>query len=150
MATVPDPYTGLALPLPVDRAEVVVQEGLPVFKTLDWVDLSFEPEIVVPADAWADWDAAAQQFITVAEMVGLPAMAEDPGSIVDIAVADGRFTTLVAALTAADLAGTLAGPEGHSRSLHPPMMPLLHYLKALLKVCWKIFRHLRIFFCITS
>jgi transforming growth factor-beta-induced protein len=30
-------------------------------------------------------------------------------TIVDIAVADGRFTTLVAALTAADLAGTLSG-----------------------------------------
>jgi uncharacterized surface protein with fasciclin (FAS1) repeats len=40
----------------------------------------------------------------------MPAMEEDPGSIVDIAVADGRFETLVAALTAADLAGTLAGP----------------------------------------
>jgi uncharacterized surface protein with fasciclin (FAS1) repeats len=35
---------------------------------------------------------------------------EEPlGSIVDIAVADGRFETLVAALQAADLAGTLAG-----------------------------------------
>jgi uncharacterized surface protein with fasciclin (FAS1) repeats len=32
------------------------------------------------------------------------------GSIVDIAVADGRFNTLVAAVTAADLATTLAGP----------------------------------------
>jgi len=33
----------------------------------------------------------------------------EPQSIVDIAVADGRFTTLVAALEAADLAGTLDG-----------------------------------------
>ena len=32
------------------------------------------------------------------------------GSIVDIAVSDGRFTTLVAAVTAAGLAETLAGP----------------------------------------
>ena len=33
----------------------------------------------------------------------------EPQTIVDIAVADGRFETLVAALQAADLAGTLAG-----------------------------------------
>ncbi|MBK7897023.1 MAG: fasciclin domain-containing protein [Candidatus Promineifilaceae bacterium] len=34
-----------------------------------------------------------------------------PGTIVDIAVNDGRFTTLVAAVVAADLAGTLSGGE---------------------------------------
>ena len=34
---------------------------------------------------------------------------ELPGTIVDIAVADGRFSTLVAAVTAADLAETLSG-----------------------------------------
>jgi peptide/nickel transport system substrate-binding protein len=67
MAYYPDPFTGLWLPNRMDRAEVVVQEGLPVFVTLDWVALSFEPEIVVPEDAWADWDAEAQQFITVGE-----------------------------------------------------------------------------------
>jgi len=33
-----------------------------------------------------------------------------PGDIVDLAVADGRFTTLVTALTAADLVTTLQGP----------------------------------------
>jgi uncharacterized surface protein with fasciclin (FAS1) repeats len=38
-----------------------------------------------------------------------PMEEEDMGSIVDIAVADGRFTTLVAALQAAELDGTLAG-----------------------------------------
>ena len=37
------------------------------------------------------------------------AEAEAPGTIVEIAVADGRFETLVAAVTAADLAGTLSG-----------------------------------------
>jgi transforming growth factor-beta-induced protein len=35
--------------------------------------------------------------------------AETPGTIVDIAVADGRFTTLVAALQAAELVETLSG-----------------------------------------
>lgn len=46
-------------------------------------------------------------------LVGLvvPAAAQDSGNtIVDIAIADGRFDTLVAAVVAADLAGTLSGP----------------------------------------
>jgi uncharacterized surface protein with fasciclin (FAS1) repeats len=42
----------------------------------------------------------------------LPVQAqEDPGTIVDIAVADGRFTTLVAAVEAAGLVDVLADPE---------------------------------------
>ncbi len=36
-------------------------------------------------------------------------MAEDPGTIVDIAVGAGSFETLVAAVEAADLVGTLSG-----------------------------------------
>ena len=39
----------------------------------------------------------------------VPTAVEMPKSIVDIAVADGRFKTLVAALQAADLVGTLQG-----------------------------------------
>ena len=66
-AVVADPYTGLLLPNRIEKAEVVVKEGLPVAKTLDWVSLQFAPEIKVPADAWADWDAANQRFITVGE-----------------------------------------------------------------------------------
>lgn len=66
-AAMPDPYTGLAWPQRFEKAEVVAKEGLPISKTLDWVDLKFEPEIKVPADAWADWDAANQKFITVGE-----------------------------------------------------------------------------------
>ncbi len=38
-------------------------------------------------------------------------VAEEEKSIVDIAVADGRFTTLVAAVVAADLADALSGGE---------------------------------------
>ncbi|MHB1317299.1 MAG: ABC transporter substrate-binding protein, partial [Anaerolineae bacterium] len=64
----PDPYTGLVLPQRVERAEVVVKEGLPVVSTLDWVTLEFAPEIVVPDDAWADWDAATGKFLTAAEV----------------------------------------------------------------------------------
>jgi peptide/nickel transport system substrate-binding protein len=62
-----DPHTGLIWPQRFDRAEITIKEGLPVGKTLDWVDLSFEPEIVVPEDAIVDWDAENQAFITAAE-----------------------------------------------------------------------------------
>jgi peptide/nickel transport system substrate-binding protein len=63
----PDPYTGLAWPWRTEKATVVAKEGLPIGKTLDWVDLSFEPEITVPADAWYDWDTVNQKWITVGE-----------------------------------------------------------------------------------
>lgn len=66
-AVVTNPYTGLGIPNRVEKADVVVKKGLPVGKTLDWVNLEFADEIQVPEDAWIDWDAAAQKFITVAE-----------------------------------------------------------------------------------
>lgn len=62
-----DPHTGLVWPHRIERAEVTVQEGLPVDVTLDWVKLDFAPEIPVPADALVDWDAEKQVFITAAE-----------------------------------------------------------------------------------
>jgi peptide/nickel transport system substrate-binding protein len=62
-----DPHDGLYLPQRVDYAEVVVRQGIPVQKTLDWVILSFVPEIAIPDDAWVDWDAANQVFITAAQ-----------------------------------------------------------------------------------
>lgn len=65
--TMNDPFTGLVHPLRLERAEVTVVEGLPVGKTLDWVDLSFAPEIQVPTDAFVDWDATTQTFITAGE-----------------------------------------------------------------------------------
>jgi peptide/nickel transport system substrate-binding protein len=67
MGTLPDPYTGLAWPQRIERAEVTVEEGLPVGASLDWVTLDFAPEIQVPSDAWIDWDASEQRFITVGE-----------------------------------------------------------------------------------
>lgn len=63
-----DPNTGLLIPNRAERAEVVVQEGFPTGVTLDWVELSFEPEIVVPDDAWAGWDAENQVFLTAGEV----------------------------------------------------------------------------------
>jgi peptide/nickel transport system substrate-binding protein len=66
-AVVPDPFTGLQQPNRLTKAEVQVVEGLPVDIALDWVTLEFVPEIVVPDDAWADWDAENQMFITAGE-----------------------------------------------------------------------------------
>jgi peptide/nickel transport system substrate-binding protein len=67
MGYMPDPYTGLYRAQRAERAEVTVLEGFPVVKTLDWVDLNFAEEIVVPDDAWADWDPVEQRFITAGE-----------------------------------------------------------------------------------
>jgi peptide/nickel transport system substrate-binding protein len=67
----PDTRTGLQWPGRIERAEVFVQTGIPIGVTsTDWCSLTFVPEIHVPLDAWADWDAAEQRFITVQEKYG--------------------------------------------------------------------------------
>jgi peptide/nickel transport system substrate-binding protein len=68
-AVIPDPYTGLNLPQRLASADVVIETGLPVGVTYDWVNLSFADSIEVPADAWGDWDAASQTFVPVGEGV---------------------------------------------------------------------------------
>jgi len=63
-----NPYTGLIMNKLVESAQLVAQEGLPIAEPQsDWITLSFESEIPVPDDAWADWDAENQVFITAAE-----------------------------------------------------------------------------------
>ena len=71
-AVVSDPYTGLQLPMQLKRADITIQEGLPVDRTLDWVTLTFTDSITVPDDAWADWDADNQRFITAGEKYSGP------------------------------------------------------------------------------
>jgi peptide/nickel transport system substrate-binding protein len=66
-AFMPDPYTGLSWPIRAEKADVTVQTGLPVASNLDWVTVSTADQIDVPADAWVDWDATTQKFITAAE-----------------------------------------------------------------------------------
>jgi peptide/nickel transport system substrate-binding protein len=63
----PDPFTGLFLPYRVKSAHVTAQEGVPIIKTLDWVELSFAPAIAVPGEAWISWDVPGQRFMTVRE-----------------------------------------------------------------------------------
>ncbi len=65
--TLNNPFTGVPLPQRIDHADVTVQEGLPVTANSDWANLDFAPQIDVPADAWIDWDPAAQVFKTVGE-----------------------------------------------------------------------------------
>ena len=68
VASMPDPYTGLAWPQRAESLAITAAEGLPITKTLDWVSLDFVADgNPVPAEAWADWDATAQKFITVGE-----------------------------------------------------------------------------------
>ena len=67
MAVIPDPFTGVNLPMSLASAEVQILEGLPVAQNMDWASLEFVDEITVPDDAWADWDAENQVFITAGE-----------------------------------------------------------------------------------
>jgi peptide/nickel transport system substrate-binding protein len=66
-----DPNTGIPIPNRIESAEVVVQEGFPTgaaAQSADWFTVTFSPEIVVPDDAWAGWDAVNQTFLTAAEV----------------------------------------------------------------------------------
>jgi len=63
-----DPNTGLGIPGRIERAELTVREGYPMSSQSDWVTLTFEPEVVVPDDAWAGWDAENQVFLTAADV----------------------------------------------------------------------------------
>jgi len=63
----PDPYTGLAWPLRAEKADLVVQTGLPVQTNLNWVNMTTADKIEVPGTAWVDWDPKTMKFITAAE-----------------------------------------------------------------------------------
>ena len=62
-----DPYTGLAYPQRIESAELTYKEGLPINQNLDWLTVKTAPQVDVPEDAWVDWDAKEQRFITTAE-----------------------------------------------------------------------------------
>jgi len=62
-----DPYTGLAWPQRIASAELTYKEGLAINKNLDWLTVKTAPQIDVPEDAWVDWNAAEQRWITAGE-----------------------------------------------------------------------------------
>jgi uncharacterized surface protein with fasciclin (FAS1) repeats len=62
----------------------------------------------------------------------------EPQTIVDVAVADGRFTTLAAALQAANQVDTLKG-EGPFTVFAPLMTLLLSFPLAQSKLSWLTF-----------
>ncbi|HLF72927.1 MAG TPA: ABC transporter substrate-binding protein, partial [Anaerolineales bacterium] len=62
-----DPFTGLAYPQRVESAELTYKEGLPIHQSTDWLTVKTAPQIDVPEDAWVDWNAAEQRWITAAE-----------------------------------------------------------------------------------
>ena len=62
-----DPYTGLAWPQRIESATLTYKEGLPIKHNLDWLQVETAPQIDVPEDAWVDWDATEQRFITAGE-----------------------------------------------------------------------------------
>ena len=75
--TFPDTRDGLYWPGRIEKADVVHVAGLPIGQSLGvtpphtWLDLDFRAaghaDLTAPDEAWADWDAANQSFITVAE-----------------------------------------------------------------------------------
>ncbi len=71
-AAVYDPYTGLRRPQRLDSADVYLREGIPAAKTLDWVNLEFVEGNPVPDDAWVDWDAENQIFLTAGKVYTEP------------------------------------------------------------------------------
>jgi len=62
-----DPYTGLYFPWLIDHAVVEKNSDVIMFQTMDWVTLTNNDNIVPPADAYYDWDAVAQRWITIGE-----------------------------------------------------------------------------------
>ena len=67
------PHTGIPIPHMVEKAEVVCLTGKPVIidsTTVEdgWCTLEFVDSIEVPGDAWADWDAVNQVFLTADEV----------------------------------------------------------------------------------
>jgi len=66
-AFISDPFTGLVWPNMAEKADITVQTGLPVHKSLDWVTLNTADTISVPSDAFIDWDVKTQKFVTVGE-----------------------------------------------------------------------------------
>lgn len=73
--TAPDfathPVSGLQVPIRVKSAAAFVKTGIPTTsnpeETGDWLNTTFIPAVLVPADAWYAWDPVEQRWITAGE-----------------------------------------------------------------------------------
>jgi len=63
----PDPYSGLYYSHLVEEATCTIVQPLQMVSTLSWVNVEAAAEIVVPEDAWVDWNANLETFITRSE-----------------------------------------------------------------------------------
>lgn len=96
----------------VEEPEVEEPEPEPEITLEEYVAMADEAAAAAAASAEAAAEAAAQAPVdaaTVAELVAGYVPPGEKGTIVDVAVADGRFETLVTAVVEAGLADTLAG-----------------------------------------
>lgn len=100
-----DPNLGIGLPNRVESAAIEVVEGTSINKNeaSDWVELTFVPEIVVPDDAWAAWDAENQVFLTASEVYTEPATAVLKSTVTYPAGFDGITWHDGSPFTAADV-----------------------------------------------
>ncbi len=118
-----DPYTGLRWPQRVEKAEVTVQTGLPVSKSLDWLTLDTADTITVPDDAWADWDATNQVWITAKDRAANAANNPDGP--------DGKYTQTAKVKSVvtypADLFSTVKWHDGSPLSVADFVMPQIMY-----------------------
>lgn len=64
------PVNGLNLPQRLESAAVTAQSGLTIRQTYDWVTLAFAETVEVPGDAWVDWNANSQTWITADQKFG--------------------------------------------------------------------------------
>ncbi|GHE21978.1 ABC transporter substrate-binding protein [Halomonas urumqiensis] len=67
-AVMPDPFTGLYLPQRLIHAQVTVEAGVPVTRTLDWLSVDTAERIEVPAEAWLGWDQTERRFLSAGEL----------------------------------------------------------------------------------
>ena len=123
---VSDPFTGLVWPERIESATITTLEGLPVGKTLDWLDLEFVPEIAVPGDAWVDWDALNQVFITADEKLAMmaeeePAEGEEAEEVPEYFTARTKSTVVYPA----DLFETVKWHDGSFVSLGDFIMGMI-------------------------
>ena len=112
--TLNNPHTGVPIPQRLESAEVVVEEGLPVGKTYDWLTLEFAPTIEVPGDVWLDWDAENQVFLSIDELT-------EAGIITDTVTAKAKITYVYPA----DMFETVRWHDGSSLSVADFVMAMI-------------------------